>query len=224
MKHSTRRQALGLLAASPLGALHATAQASDWRPGPEHFRRLRQPLRRPAGKLELIEFFWYGCPHCFELEPHLQVWLKRLPPTVEFKSVAVPIRGYSVQHQRLFFTLQAMGVEHKFRASIFQALHRQGQDLGNNVEMIKLLQPQGLDVALFERTWAAFDPKAFSAAQIRAANQMADDYGVEGVPTLGLGGLYTTSPSLAGAGQPPAEAARRTFATLDFLIQNYGKV
>jgi len=222
MNRSDRRQALALLATGPLAL--SQALASEWQPSATHFSRLRQPLRRPPGKLELIEFFWYGCPHCYELEPYLQEWLKQLPPTVEFKAVAVPIRGYSVQHQRLFFALQALGVEHKYRPSIFNALHRQNQELGNVAEMIKLLQPQGLDVAQFERAWAAFDPKAFSAAQIRAANQLAEDYGVEGVPTLGLGGLYTTSPSLAGSGQPPAEAARRTLVTLEHLIQNFGKV
>lgn len=217
-----RRDSLGLLAAS---SLMGAARAADWQPqAGEHYQRLSQPLRRSAGaKLEVVEFFWYGCPHCYELEPQLQEWLKRQPPTLEFRSVAVPIRGYSVVHQRLFFTLQAMGVEHKFRSAIFAGIHRQNLALGSTLEIIKLLQPQGLDVALFERTWKAFDPQSFSAAQIRAANTLAEDYGVSGVPTLGIGGLYVTSPSQAGRGQPPAEAARRALLTADFLIQNFGK-
>ncbi len=212
-----RRDSLGLLAAGPLAL--SQALAADWQPGAEHFRRLRQPLRRHMGKLELVEFFWYGCPHCYELEPHLQEWRKRLPSTVEFRHVAVPINGYSGQHQRLFFVLQAMGVEHKFRAAIFEALHRKGLQLANGAEMARLLQPLGLDAAQFEQSWKTLDTKVLDAA-----NSLSDGYDVQGVPTLGLGGLYTTAPSLAGAGQPRAEAARRTLLTLDHLIQNFGKV
>ncbi|MBB5202933.1 thiol:disulfide interchange protein DsbA [Inhella inkyongensis] len=217
-----RRDGLTLLAAS-LG-LPALAQEGAFRPqAGRDYQRLHQPLARPVqGKLEVVEFFWYGCPHCLALEGAIQAWAKTLPAHVSFRQVAVPIRGHSVAHQRLFFVLQALGVEAQFRPAIFKALHAQGLALGKPAEMIQLLQPLGLDPVQFERTWAAFDPKSFSAAQIRAADQLADAYGMDAVPLLGVGGLYTTAPSRFERA-PAGEANRLALQTVDFLIQNFGK-
>ncbi|MBH9551586.1 thiol:disulfide interchange protein DsbA/DsbL [Inhella gelatinilytica] len=214
------------VAALSLPAAPAWAQGAPFAPlAGQHFVRLRQPLpRSPGSKIELVEFFWYGCPHCYELEPHLQAWLKQLPPQAEFRAVPIPIRGYSALHQRLFYVLQAMGVEPQFRAAIFDALHKQNLMLGSPAEMVKLLQPLGLDVPRFERTWDAFDPRGFSAAQIRAGDKLAQDYGVDSVPTFGIGGLYVTSESMAGANVSHAEGLRRTLLTVDHLIKNFGKV
>ena len=217
-----RRDSLALLGAGL--SLPAWSQEGGFRPvAGRDYQRLNQPLPRPSqGKLEVVEFFWYGCPHCLMLEGAIHAWVKTLPAHVSFRQVAVPIRGHSLAHQRLFFVLQAMGVEAQFRPAIFKALHAQGLALGKPAEMIQLLQPLGLDAGQFERTWAAFDPKSFSAAQIRAADQLADAYGMDAVPLLGVGGLYTTAPSRFERA-PAADANRLALQTVDFLIQNFGK-
>lgn len=219
-----RRELLPLLAAGLSAPALAQAPAFEPKAG-VHFRRLARPQTpRADGRIEVLEYFWYGCPHCYAFEPALQAWQQKMPAHVSFKQIAVPIRGYSVLHQRLFFTLQAMGVEGRFRMAIFDAIQEKHQDLATPADMVKLLQPLGLDVAQFSKTWNAFDPRAFSGAQIAAANRQSEDQEVDAVPTLIVGGLYMTSPSMAGVGVSHAESNRRAIVTLDHLIQHFGKV
>lgn len=217
----TRRTGLSLLAAAVPSLTQAQAEP---RAG-QHFRKLSQRLPQSGGKIELVEFFWYGCPACNAFDPALQAWVKQLPPNVEFRHVHIGGRAQVKPHQRLFFTLQAMGVEHQFRAAIFAAIHQQRQALDQLDDIVKLLQPAGLDVAKFKSTWAAFDPKAFSSARIAQADKLAEAYGLDGVPMLGIGGLYTTSPQKAAGGEPmnAIEGGRRALAVTEYLIRNFGK-
>ena len=223
MTHAfTRRTTLSLAAAALAPAVLAQEQP---RAG-QHFRKLGKPLASAGGKIELVEFFWYGCPACNAFEPVLQDWVKRLPPNVEFKHSHIGGRAQMRPHQRLFFVLQALGVEHQFRSAIFAAIHQQGQALDTPEAMLKLLQPLGLDAARFKSTWAAFDPKAFSGARIAQADKLAEAYGLDGVPMLGIGGLYTTSPAQAAGGERlnQLEGSRRALAVAEYLIRNLGKV
>ena len=81
--------------------------------------RLSQPLPVPSdGKIEVIEFFWYGCPHCYQFEPMLETWIKKLPPDVNFRRVPVAFREPFVEHQKIFYTLEALGQ--------LEELHRTG--------------------------------------------------------------------------------------------------
>jgi len=187
-----------LLQAGAVAALLGpAARAQNWQEG-RHYKRLAQPVPGPAGQVELVEFFWYGCPLCYAFEPALKSWLAQLPAWVAFRHQHLFLREISRPHQRLFFTLQAMGVESRFRAAISAALHEQRIALDTPEQMIKLLQPLGLDAAAFSRSWAAFEPKAFSAARIDNANrQAAQAYQVHGVPTLAVGGRFLVSVSEA---------------------------
>ncbi|MBH9551585.1 thiol:disulfide interchange protein DsbA/DsbL [Inhella gelatinilytica] len=219
----TRREGLALLSAAALPGI-AVAQGEP-KVG-RHFRKLRQRLASSGSKIEVVEFFWYGCPACNAFEPTLQAWVKQLPATVEFRHVHIGGRAQQRPHQRLFFTLQAMGVEHQFRSAIFNAMHQQRNPLDTPEAMIKLLQPLGLDGAKFQSMWAALDPKAFSGAKIVQADKLTEAYELDGVPMLGIGGLYTTSPSQAAGGEPMSalEGGRRAVAVTEFLVRNFGKV
>jgi thiol:disulfide interchange protein DsbA len=189
-----RRQALAAGSALLLGPALAQTAVDNWREG-VHYTRLAQPVPGPADKIEVVEFFWYGCPLCNAFEPALQAWVKQLPAWVSFRHQHLFLREATRPHQRLFFTLQAMGVESQYRAAIFAAMHQQGQALDSPEAMLKLLQPLGLDAAKFSSAWAAFEPRAFSAARIESANrQAAQAYRVNGVPTLAIGGRYLVSP------------------------------
>lgn len=219
----TRRDGLLLAGAALLPGM-AVAQGEP-KVG-QHFRKLRQRLPTSGSKVEVVEFFWYGCPACNAFEPTLQAWLKQLPANVEFRPSHIGGRAQQRPHQRLFFALQAMGVEHQFRPAIFAAMHQQHNPLDTPEVMIKLLQPLGLDVAKFQSIWAALDPKAFSGAKIAQADKLTEAYQLDGVPMLGIGGLYTTSPSQAAGGQPMSaqEGGRRALAVTEFLVRNFGKV
>jgi protein dithiol oxidoreductase (disulfide-forming) len=194
-----RRDSLALMTLPLLGAAPALAQRLPQEG--VHYKKLSSRLPGTPGKIDVLEFFWYGCPVCYAFEPVLDAWVKQLPPTISFRHLHVFFGERTRGHQRLFFTLQAMGVEHQFRVAIFKGIHEQGQSLDTPESAIKLLQPLGLDVAKFNSTWKAFEPKAFSAARVEAANKLASAYGIDGVPSLGVGGQYLTSPAMAATGE-----------------------
>lgn len=182
------------LLAAGLGLAAGTVRAQNWIAG-VHYFPLSEPVPGPPGKVEVVEFFWYGCHACNAFEPALQEWVKKLPPWVSFRHQPLLLREAARPHQRLFFVLQAMGVEAKYRAAIFAGLHQQRLKLDTPEAMLALLEPLGLDGKKFRNTWAAFAPGAFSAPRIEAANRQATNaYRVNGVPTLVIGGRFQTTP------------------------------
>jgi thiol:disulfide interchange protein DsbA len=221
MNRLNRRDSLALLSAPLLAGVAAPALAQIQPQEGVHYKRLPKRLPGTPGKIDVLEFFWYACPHCYAFEPVLEAWVKQLPPTVVFRPLHVFFGERTRNHQRLYYTLQAMGVESRMRPAIFKAIHEQGNMLDTPEAAVKLLQPLGLDVAKFNTTWKAFEPKAFSAARINAANRLAEAYGIDAVPALGIGGLYLTSPSLAARGERISEtdSGRRAVMVADALIK-----
>lgn len=216
-----RRDGLALLSAPLLAGAAAPALAQAQPQEGVHYKKLPKRLPGTPGKIDVLEFFWYGCGHCYAFEPVLEAWVKQLPPTIEFRPVHVFFGERTRNHQRLYYTLQAMGVESRMRPAIFKAIHEQGNMLDTPEAAVKLLQPLGLDPAKFATAWKAFEPKAFSAARINAANRLAEAYGIDSVPTMGIGGLYLTSPALASRGERISEAdsGRRALMVADALIK-----
>lgn len=217
--HANRRQAL-LMGGTALAAGGGAWAQPAFKEG-FHYKRLPSRLPGTAGKIDVLEFFWYGCPHCHAFEPVLAPWIKQLPPNVEFRHVHVFFGERTRGHQRLFFTLNAMGVEHQFRGAIFKAIHEQGNLLETPEAMLKLLKPLGLDEAKFGATWKSFEPKSFSAARVDAANRLATAYDLDGVPAMGIGGLFLTSPGMAARGErvSEAESGRRCLQVADLLLK-----
>ena len=186
-----------------------------------HYKKLPKRLPGTPGKIDVLEFFWYGCPHCYAFEAVLDEWVKQLPSTIVFRPLHVTFGERTRNHQQLYYTLQAMGVEGQMRMAIFKAIHEQGNMLDTPEAMVKLLQPLGLDAAKFNSTWKAFAPKSFSAARITAANKLTEAYGVDGVPAIGVGGLFLTSPSMASRGERVSEvdSGRRALQVTEMLIK-----
>jgi thiol:disulfide interchange protein DsbA len=218
----SRRQGLALVTAS---ALASAVQAQRLPQEGVHYRKLGKRLPGTPGQVEVVEFFWYGCPHCYAFEPLLNEWVAKLPATVKFRHSHVFFGERTRAHQQLFFTLQAMGVEAQMRAAIFKAMHEQGNPLDSIDAAIKLLQPLGLDVAKFRSTWAGFGPKGFSQSRITQANALVEAYGLDGVPALGIGGQFLTSPLMAGRGERLSEvdAGRRALIVAELLIAQLPK-
>ena len=155
----------------------------------------RVPVEAPAGKVEVIEFFWYSCPHCNAFEPRLQAWIQKLPADVSFKRVPVAFREAFVAQQRLFYTLEAMGKVDDLHGKVFQAIHELRQPT-NTEELIlawAAKQP-GLDLEKFRQLFRSpeVNNRSYRALQIQ------DAYGVEGVPALGIAGRYYTDGTIAG--------------------------
>jgi thiol:disulfide interchange protein DsbA len=148
----------------------------------------------PQGKVEVIEFFWYSCPHCNAFEPRLEAWIRKLPADVVIKRVPVAFRDDFVPQQRLFYTLEALGKLDELHAKVFRAIHAEQQPLNKESLILDWAEKQGLDKAKFKELYGSFSV----SSKARRAAQLQDAYKVQGVPALGIAGRYYTDGSLAG--------------------------
>ena len=152
-----------------------------------------QPLES-KGKVEVIEFFWYGCPHCYDFEPELNAWLKRQPKDVILRKVPVAFRDDFMPHSQLFYALEAMGKGDALNDKVMYAMHKENKRLMTENEIADWAASQGIDRNAFLATYRSFAV----VSKARAARQMADAYRIDGVPTIVMQGRYVTSPSIAG--------------------------
>ena len=116
----------------------------------------RAPVQAPPGKIEVVEFFWYSCPHCNAFEPQLNAWLKKLPPDVSFRRVPVQFRDDFVPQQRLYYTLEAMGKVDELHDKVFQAIHVQRQPTDREDRILAFAEKNGLDKAKFQELYNSF--------------------------------------------------------------------
>ena len=206
-------------AAAGLAALNLPliAQAQGGPVEGRHYHKLPQPLPTPPGKIEVVEFFWYGCPHCYVFEPALAAWTAQLPADVSLRKVHVLFRPNMRVHQRTFFALEVMGKEAEVRGKIFEAIHRQGQRLDELEAMAAFLSKQGIDAAKFKDTFASFGVNN----KCSQADKLAEGFRIEGVPSVGVAGRFLTSPALASAGMriDEEQSGLRALAVMDFLIK-----
>jgi len=156
------------------------------------------PVAQPVeakGKIEVIEFFWYGCPHCYDFEPDLSAWVKRQPKDVVFRRVPVAFREDFMPHNQLFYALQAMGKGDVLNEKVMYAMHKENKRLLTEPEIADWVASQGIDRNTFLATYRSFAVVSKS----RAAKELADAYRIDGVPTVVMQGKYVTSPSIAGS-------------------------
>ena len=207
---STSALAAGLsLGIAPFGA---RAQGGPVE-GQQYVRLARpQPVATP-GKIEVVEFFWYGCPHCYEFEPMLEAWVKKLPPDVALRRVPVAFRDEPfTAHQKIFYALEALGQVDAMQMKVFNAIHREHNRMDKPAEIAAFMQKNGIDSAKFLDLYNSFGVQT----KTRQARTLAEEYKIDGVPALGINGRYYTSGSLAGS-------LERSLAVADFLIQKSRK-
>ncbi|HEX2539810.1 MAG TPA: thiol:disulfide interchange protein DsbA/DsbL [Caldimonas sp.] len=198
----------GLLSALLLSSGSARGQGAAPVEGKD-FTRLEppQPVREP-GKIEVLEFFSYACPHCSTFEPTLDHWARQLPADVVFRRVPVPFLMNAENFQRTYYALESLGLVPTVQQKIFRAIHVDRQRLEKPEDIAAFVGKNGGDEAKF---LAAFKSFSVATSVSRAKKAMAD-YKVESVPLLVINGRYVTSPSMAG-GAPQA------LAVADQLIQ-----
>ena len=150
-----------------------------------------------GGKIEVIEFFWYGCPHCARLEPFLQKWVAAAPKDVVFKRVhALPSNAW-LENATLFYVLEAMGQVDRLHSKVFEAIHNEGVNL--NIESVRnsWLTKNGIDPAKYAEVAKSFSVQT----KLARARQMTSSYKVDGVPQLVVNGKYITNNTYA-QGEP----------------------
>ena len=149
----------------------------------------------PAGKVEVIEFFWYSCPHCNAFEPQFEAWAKTAPKNLQIRRVPVAFNNTFVPQQKIYFALESMGLIPDVHVKVFRAIHVERQRLNKDDEIFAWMDKNGVNLAKFKEAYNSFSV----AGQVRKATQLQESYGVEGVPSLGVAGKYYTDGTRAGS-------------------------
>jgi thiol:disulfide interchange protein DsbA len=204
-----RRFTLNLAGACCAACVPGLALAQGAPAEGKDYARLAQPVAMPAtGKVEVVEFFGYWCPHCNSFEPAIDAWSRKLPADVSFRRVPVAFSAPQEPYARIYFALEALGQLEALHRKVFAAIHVQRQRLEKDAEITAFVSANGVDAAKFMDAYKGFTV----ASKFKQARQLADAYRIDGVPTIGIHGRFYTSPSLAGGHD---QALRVT----DFLIQ-----
>lgn len=207
-----------MAAAATLGAAllpaAAQAQARAFKDGADYLTLGKPaPTEAPAGQIEVVDFFFYGCPHCNNFEPQLEAWSKKLPKDVTLRRAPVLFRPDFEAQQRLYFVLEGMGKVEQLHKKAFYAIHVDKQPLNTAEQVSAWAEKQGISKAKFVEMYNSFSV----STKVRKATQLQDLYKVEGVPALGVGGRYYTSADLT-------QTMERALQVVDYLIgQSRGK-
>jgi thiol:disulfide interchange protein DsbA len=176
--------------------LLAAAGAQAFTEGKEYKALAKPQPVAVAGKQEVIEFFWYGCPHCFAVEPVVEAWEAKLPKNVNFRRVHVMWDGRNDMegHARIFLALEGMGLTKKHQMAVFKAIQQDRIELRKEDVLFDWVKKQGLDLAKFKTNYNGFSTKM----QLNKLSEMTRNYAVDGVPTFIVNGKWVTSPSMVG--------------------------
>ncbi|MCO6056172.1 thiol:disulfide interchange protein DsbA/DsbL [Pseudomonas sp. MOB-449] len=190
-----------LAGASLLGM--SAVQAEDIEAGKQYVE-LGSPVPVAVpGKIEVVELFWYGCPHCYQFEPTLNPWAEKLPEDVNFVRIPAMFGGLWNVHGQLFITLESMKVEHQVHKAVFDAIHKEGKKLATPEEMAEFLAGQGVDKDAFLKAYNSFAVKG----QMEKAKKLAMAYQITGVPTLVVNGKYRFDISSSGGPEQTLKVA-----------------
>lgn len=159
-------------------------------------------------KVEVVEMFWYGCPHCNALEPYVERWLKRKPANVEFIRIPAVFRPSWELHARAFYTAEVLGVLDKTHSAMFDAIHNQKRRMGSEQELMEFFAQHGVSNEEFKRVFHSFAVEA----KVRRAKDLSQRYGINGVPSIIVNGKYRTGAQLAGGNA-------NIFKVVNFLVE-----
>ena len=197
---NTARSLLAILAITATAAVMWAANAAEGdHAGHQHSGERYSTLQEPqptlgAGKVEVIEFFWYGCPHCYQLEPAITKWLVNPPKGVVFKRVPAAPSDRWAEMATVYYTLEAMGVLDRLHLRIFEALHKEKLRLDQKQVREAWLVSQGINLKNYLEVERSFTV----VTNVQRAKQLTRAYRVDSVPRVVIGGRYATSPEQAG--------------------------
>ena len=161
----------------------------------KHYKRIDQPRVIESDKVEILEFFWYGCPHCYSFEPKLGEWTKNKPGNVEFVRVPATFQPLWVLHARAYYALQMLGVGEKIHLKFFSEIHNSKNYMKTLDALTVFVQKQGVDKSEFIDAMNSFTVET----QVRKATKLVTDYSLNGVPAVAVNGKYLISASMAGS-------------------------
>jgi thiol:disulfide interchange protein DsbA len=151
------------------------------------FRLINPPLAADKNKIEVTEFFWYGCPHCFDFEPVLATWVKKLPADVTFRRVPTIFSNNKwLPGARLYYTLEAMNLLEKMHSEVFNAIHVERQRLEEEKILLEWVAKKGIDAKKFSEAWSSFGVQS----RVQQARELTQTSGISGVPAVMVQGRY----------------------------------
>lgn len=196
-----------LAAALVLNLVAPSAHAVEW--GRDYVELSpAQLVEAPRGKVEVIEFFWYRCPHCADLEPELEAWAKKLPAYVVLKRQPAVLSDSWLPLTRAYYALEALGLVDRLHAAVFQAIHKERIDLNDPNTFFDWAAGKGVDRRKLADAYNSFAVNTKAAR----AKQMTARYKITGVPGFVVNGKYQTSAYLTGG-------HKQLFEALDALIE-----
>lgn len=184
---SIKKFVLGAVGFAVASFFATQAMAKNFVEGKD-YRLVQNPLKvEVAGKIEVREFFWYGCPHCHNLEPHMQTWLKQLPKDVRFVRTPAPITPVWEVGARAYFASEALGVRQYSHLPLFDAHHANGKSVAlSQKALAKFFTQYDLPEEKFNSTFTSFGV----SSRVAQAKQLMQEYQLTGVPAVVVNGKY----------------------------------
>jgi thiol:disulfide interchange protein DsbA len=189
-------------------SLPITVQAEAFKAGVDYKLLSRVQGTVDKQKIEVREFFWYGCPHCFHFEPTLETWLKTLPSDVAFVRTPAIFRKSWEAHAKAYFTAELLGVTDKIHSDLFDAYHKQGKKTDTEAALVAFFAERGVDEEAFKKKFNGF----FVDMKMRSAKAKPAKYGITGVPAVVVNGKYRVTGSMA-------KSYPRMVEIIDYLIE-----
>ncbi|MEA3276921.1 MAG: thiol:disulfide interchange protein DsbA/DsbL [Pseudomonadota bacterium] len=196
-----------LLLQTMLGLLVAT-QAWAFDEGIEYTELARPQATETGDKIEVLELFWYGCPHCFHLEPTLDQWLEKQGDNVVFRRMPAILGSHWEPHARAFYAAELMEAQDKIHVPLFDAMHVKKRKIMDEDALVAFAVEQGVDGEEFRKAYNSF----FVNMKVRRAVELGRRFGVDGVPSVIVNGKYRTSPTQTGG-------SNKMLPVLDYLIE-----
>ena len=205
-----KRRQFSALAATTLGlGLHRAASAQAGAPvTASDYTRIATPVpvSTPPGTVDVVEFFSYACPHCFEFEPTLEAWLAHKPAEIRFRRAPVPFMMNFRNFQPMYFALESLGLADALQQKVFNAVHVEHLRLDTPEAIAAFVTKNGVDAKKFMAVFNGFS----TGLKATQASQQYDASGAGGVPTLMVQGRFLTSPVIA-------RSETRALAVVEFL-------
>jgi thiol:disulfide interchange protein DsbA len=183
-----------LVVFSLLVVISGTACADTYEEG-KHYKRVDQQKTIDSDKIEVLEFFWYGCPHCYSFEPYISKWKKNKPDNVEFVRVPATFQPLWTLHARAYYAFQMLGVGERIHPKFFSEIHNKKNYMKTFDALAVFAQENGVERSEFIDAMNSFTIEN----NVRKATKLVKDYQISGVPGVAINGKYLVSASMAGS-------------------------
>jgi thiol:disulfide interchange protein DsbA len=178
-----------------------------------HYQRLNTPVPTSSdNKVEVVEAFWYGCGHCYNLEPAIETWVANKPENVAFTRLPTVLGRSWEPHARAYHTAEVLGVLDKIHQPLLEAIHAEKRRLMNEDQLAEFFAEQGVDKDTFRKTYNSFAVET----RLKRSQDLVKRYRLRSVPTIVVNGKYVTDTSMAGSG-------KKLFEVVNYLVEKEAK-